>query len=106
MKNFKSLKECLQYRINESEENYYYVTLWEEEVKQACSDIERTIEYIKNTATDEELWWLGEVMEEIVQKSQSKDLVSALTERSQKVADEQKRVEIQEDIENAARLLG
>ena len=102
MKNFESLKECLRYRINEDEDNYYYVTLWEEEVRLACSDINSTIEYIKNDCTDEELWWFGEVMEDVIRQSNSSVLVEVLTERGKRVADDQKRADILEDISTAS----
>lgn len=87
MNDLSELKQILHYRMTENEDNYYYVTYWEEvEIPAFTKDIGKTIEFIKMCSLDE-LLWLGEIFEEIVEKTQSKEFIATLREMVQKFPD-------------------
>ena len=51
-------------------------------------DIDATISFLQNDCDDEELYFLSEIFEEIVEQTQSKELVSVLRSRLAKVTRE------------------
>lgn len=102
MREFISIKDCLHYRITEPEDNYYYVTLWEKEVNIVCSDLDAGMQFINNECTDEELYWLSEVFEDIAAKSHSAEFIQCIRERAARVEDSKRRADIQQEIEEWA----
>ncbi len=52
------------------------------------SDVSATIMFLQNDCDDEELYFLSEIPEEIVEQTQSKELVSVLRSRLAKVTPE------------------
>ncbi len=102
MNNVEKLRKLLYVRIHESEDNYYYLTLWEQEVAAVCEDIPAAIAFIENECTDEELWWLGEVFDDIMEKTLSKEFLAALRRRAERVEDPKYKSDILEDIRTAA----
>ena len=78
---FEKFKELIDVRIHKSEEDYYYVTLWEKEVTTFSENIAEGIDFIKTECTDEEFYWLSEVFEEIAERTQSKEFIQILRDR-------------------------
>ena len=61
---------------------------WEEMTAILSEDIIATLHYFENECTDEELYWLGAVFEDVAEKTQSKELIQVLRNRLAKVIPE------------------
>ena len=61
---------------------------WEEMTVILSDDISATIQFFESICTDEELYWLGSVFEDIAEKTQSKELIQVLRNRLAKVTPE------------------
>lgn len=61
---------------------------WEEMTAILSEDIIATLHYFENECTDEEFYWLGAVFEDVVEKTQSKELIQVLRNRLTKVTPE------------------
>ena len=85
---FDTLKEAAHFRVVESEENYWVEDYWKATIKLFTTDVNATIMFLQNDCDDEELYFLSEIFEEIVEQTQSKKLVSVLRSRLAKVTPE------------------
>ena len=54
---------------------------WEEMTDILSANIHDTILFINNDCTDEELYWLGSVFEDVAEKTQSNDFIKTLRDR-------------------------
>ena len=88
MMKFNTLKEVIQFRIVESEDNYGVEDYWKAAIEMFTKDVAATIMFLQNDCDDEELYFLSEIFEEIVEQTQSKELVSVLRSRLAKVTPE------------------
>lgn len=88
MMKFNTLREVVQFRIIESEDNYWVEDYWKAAIEMYVKDISATIMFFQNDCDDEELYFLSEIFEEIVEQTQSKELVSVLRSRLAKVTPE------------------
>lgn len=61
---------------------------WKKCVEIIIADIDKSIAYFRQECTDEELFWLSEIFEDIAKKTQSKELIQALRDRLLKVTPE------------------
>ena len=61
---------------------------WEEMTAILSEDIVATLHYFENECTDEEFYWLGAVLEDVAEKTQSKELIQVLRNRLTKVTPE------------------
>ena len=61
---------------------------WEEMTAILSEDIVATLHYFENECTDEEFYWLGAVIEDVAEKTQSKELIQVLRNRLTKVTPE------------------
>lgn len=102
MDNIEKLKQLLKTRIHENPDNYYEVTLWEDETSTVCYDINASIFFIQHECTDEEFYYLGEVFDDIMEKTRSVEFLRCLRERVQRVVDPAWKADILEDIRTAA----
>jgi len=85
---FNTLREVVQFRIVESEDNYWVEDYWKAAIEMYVKDLSATIMFFQNDCDDEELYFLSEIFEEIVEQTQSKELVSVLRSRLAKVTPE------------------
>ena len=85
---FDTLKEAAHFRVVESEENYWIEDYWKTAIKLFATDVNATIMFLQNDCDDEELYFLSEIFEEIVEQTQSKELVSVLRSRLARVTSE------------------
>ena len=85
---FDTLKEAAHFRVVESEENYWVEDYWKATIKLFTTDVNATIMFLQNDCDDEELYFLSEIFEEIVEQTQSRELVSVLRSRLAKVTPE------------------
>lgn len=88
MMKFNTLKEVVQFRITESEDNYWIEDYWQTATEMFVRDINASIEFIQKDCVDEEFYWLSEIFEDIAEKSQSKELIKVLRNRLAKVLPE------------------
>ena len=88
MMKFNTLKEVIQFRIVEREDNYWVEDYWKAAIEMFTKDVAATIMFLQNDCDDEELYFLSEIFEEIVEQTQSKELVSVLRSRLAKVTPE------------------
>lgn len=79
--NFLTMKEAAQFRVTENEDNYWVEDYWKAAIKAFTRDVDQTIAFFRNECTDEELYWLSEIFEEIVDKAQSRELLETLRGR-------------------------
>ena len=82
---FDTLKEDTHFRVVESEDNYWVEDYWKATIELFTKDVAATIMFLQNDCDDEELYFLSEIFEEIVEQTQSKELVSVLRSRLAKV---------------------
>ena len=75
--------------------------VWEKEISILTENLDKTISYILNDCSDEKFYWMSEVFEEIVQKTQSIDFINAIKERLKKVTNEKYYKDIEQEIEDA-----
>ena len=61
---------------------------WEEMTAILSEDIIATLHYFENECSDEVLYWLGAVFEDVAEKTQSKELIQVLRNRLAKVTPE------------------
>lgn len=85
---FNSLKEAAHFRVVESEENYWVEDYWNATIKLFTANIADTIMFLQNDCDDEELYFLSEIFEEIVEQTQSEEIISVLRSRLAKVTPE------------------
>lgn len=90
---FDNLKEAIQFRINESEDEYWIEDYWKAEIEIFTENISETIDFILNSCSDEELFWISEVFEDIAEQTQSKEFIKTLRTRLEKVTRENYRQE-------------
>lgn len=90
VKKFKEIIKEREYQANELDDE------WDYGINKCCNelielltiDMSETIAFIKTDCTDKELWWMCEVFDDVVIKTQSNEFVSSLKERAEKVIDE------------------
>lgn len=102
MNTIETLKQALHTRIHAHPDTYYYVTLWEEMVAAFCSDLPAALHFIEFDCTDEELYYLGEVFDDIMEQTRSREFLDCLRRRVLSVADPEYKADILEDIRIAA----
>ena len=61
---------------------------WKEMTAILSDDISATIHFFESVCTDEELYWLGSVFEDVAEKTQSKELIQVLRNRLAQVTPE------------------
>ena len=85
---FDTLKEDTHFRVVESEDNYWVEDYWKATIELSTKDVAATIMFLQNDCDDEELYFLSEIFEGIVEQTQIKELVSVLRSRLAKVTPE------------------
>ena len=78
---------------------------WDEEVKILTSNIDKTTSFITNECTDDELYWMSEVFEEIAHSESGKNIIEAARNRAEKIIDNDKRKSVFSEIEYAEKII-
>lgn len=102
MTDFSSFHKVIRERITNPNSRYYADPWWDAEIKQFTVNLEESIRFIKEECTNEELYWLGEVFDDIMEKTRSIEFLNCLRERAERVENPQWKAEILEDIRTAA----
>lgn len=73
---------------------------WEQETEILSDDLSETIAFF-DTCTDKEFYWLSEVFDNLIEKTQSRELFQAICKRAERVNNREYKVSIATDIEFA-----
>ena len=78
--------------LNETEIEYDYgiEMCWKEEVEILSEDIPSTVEYLKNECTADEFVWISEIIDDIAEKTKSRELVECYKNLMNKYSEETK----------------
>lgn len=87
---------------NQSKWKHFADPWWDAEIKQFTINLEESIRFIEEECTDEELYYLGEIFEDIMDKSRSVEFLNCLRRRAQRVENAEWKADILEDIRTAA----
>ena len=98
---FERIHAVIHERITDPNANYYEIPWWEKEIKALTIDIAASIRFFQQECTDEEIWWLGEIAEDLAEKTQSRELLQSMRSHAELVYDKQKRKEALRDIDDA-----
>jgi hypothetical protein len=102
MNDFSEFHNVIRDRLSSSGAYYYADLWWDREVQVFIKNMDSSIAFILQDCTDEELFWLGEVYDDIAEKTHSEAFIHALRERVKRVENETWKNEILEDIRTAA----
>ena len=98
---FERIHAAIHERVTNPNANYYEIPWWEKEIEALTIDVEASIQFFQQECTDEEIWWLGEIAEDLAEKTQRRDLLQSMRSRAELIQDKQKREEALEDINDA-----
>ena len=102
MPDFTQFHHVIKERITNPNAQYFADPWWEEEIKQFTANMDETVEFILTECRDEELFWLGEVFDDIMDKTRSSQFLNSLRTRVQRVENPEWKESILEDIRTAA----
>ncbi|MEG0741633.1 MAG: hypothetical protein RR521_05360 [Clostridia bacterium] len=94
--------DVIRERIVSPGARYYADPWWDAEIKVFTSDMNDSLRFIQEACTDEELFWLGEVFDDIMEKTHSVEFLQCLRERVERVQNPEWKAEILEDIRTAS----
>lgn len=79
-------------KLDETEIEYDYgiETCWKEEVEILSEDIPSTIEYLQNQCTADEFVWISEIIDDLAEKTRSRELVECYKNLMNKYPEETK----------------
>ena len=84
-----------------SEYTYGLEMCWKEEVEILAEDIPSTIEYLQNQCTADEFSWISEIIDDLAEKTKSRELVECYKSLMAKFPEEAKRYHVDFCIECA-----
>ena len=102
---FDAIHAVIRERITNPNALQYPDPWWEKEIDVLSADLDTTILFIRQECSDEELHWLGEIIDDLVEKTQSQDLVCAFRQRAEAIQDCEMKEEALQDIEEATSFL-
>ncbi len=95
------LKETLAQRVAlKLNDDFALMECWKKEAAILSEDVSETIRYF-DSCTDEEFFWLSEVFDDLIEKTQSKELLQAICERANRIDNADYKSSILTDIEFA-----
>ena len=74
---------------------------WDKEIEILSRNMSETIFFIENECSDEIFCWIGEIFDDVVEITQSKEFLEAIKKRASKIIDEKSRRFIETDIRYA-----
>lgn len=104
---FKNIIKRLTYVNDISQSNWQagIEECWEQEINILTEDINGTINYLKTECTAEEYSWIAEVLDDIIEITQSKELLQTYIDLMNKFPEECKKYNIEGCIECAKDML-
>lgn len=98
---FERIHNAIHERVTNPNADYYEIPWWDKEIEALTVDIPASVQFFQQECTDDEIWWLGEIAEDLAEKTQSRELLQSMRERAESVQDKQKREEAIKDIDDA-----
>ena len=102
MIDFEPFHAVIKERVTNPNAFYYADPWWDAEIKQFTLDVDTSIQFIREECTDEELWWLGEIFDDLIEATRSAELLNVIRERVKLVSNAEWKKDILEDIRTAA----
>ena len=102
MIDFTPFHNVIKERVTNPNAFYYADPWWDAEIKQFTLDVDTSIRFIREKCTDEELWWLGEIFDDLIEATRSMEFLSALQERVELVSKDEWKNDLLECIQTAA----
>ena len=102
MIDFTPFHEVINERATNPNAFYFADPWWDAEIKQFTLDVDTSIQFIREECTDEELWWLGEIFDDLIEATRSAELLNVIRERVKLVSNAEWKKDILEDIRTAA----
>ena len=78
---------------------------WKEEVSLLTNDIDKSIDFIRNHISDDELYWLSEVFDDVVHIISNSEFVETIIRRAANIHDEQKKLSVLSEAEYAKKII-
>lgn len=78
---------------------------WSQEIEILCEDVDATISFLQNECTAEEFSWISEIIDNLAERTRSRELVQAYKNLIDKFPEESKESNILESIKFAENVL-
>lgn len=75
---------------------------WKEEIRILSKSPEDTVSYLRDDCSDEELYLLGEIFEDVIAATKSSEILTAMKDRIESVKDLEKKQSLLQDFAYAA----
>ncbi len=102
MNDFSEHHRVIHERVTDPNADYYEPYWWDAEIKCFVKDIPLSIKFIAKECSDEELYWLSEVFEDIFEQTRSVKLYKTIENRNKQVVSDEYRDEITECLKFAS----
>lgn len=103
MNSFELIHFVIRERITAEGAFYYPDPWWEKELGAICEDMQAARIFIENDCSDEELFWLSEIFEDIIDRTGDVAFLGCLRTRAERMTDEARRKEVLDEIQDAER---
>ena len=96
------IKEIVKRRLELDTEDYINLEkCWDKEAEILSRDIKQTINFIENECDDETFCWIGEVFDDVADITQSKEFITTIKRRAEKIINVKDRKHVEVDIQYA-----
>lgn len=92
---------AIENRITAEGAFYYPDPWWERELDAICEDMQAARIFIENDCSDEELFWLSEIFEDIIDRTEDVAFLGCLQKRAERMNDEARKKEVLDEIREA-----
>ena len=98
----KEISEVVSKRITlHIEDDFGTQKCWDREIEILTRDMTETIKFIENDCSDDIFCWIGEVFEDIAEKTQSSEFIETIKQRAKKIVNSEQRHSVEIDIRYA-----
>ncbi len=103
MNNIERIQTAINERITAEGAFYYPDPWWEKELDAICEDMQAARIFIETGCSDEELFWLSEIFEDIIERAGDVAFLGCLQKRAERMMDEVRKKEVLDEIRDAER---
>jgi len=97
---YDEIKDVVSRRIKlHIEDDFGIQKCWDDEIEILSRDISETIAFIENECDDEIFYWISEVFDDVAEITQSKEFVTTIKNRAEKIIDDETRHSVETDIQ-------
>ena len=107
VREFREIVKRLEYANEVSQGNWHdeIEKCWKKEIEILSKDIDGTIEFLKNDCTSDEYSWISEIIDDLIEVTQSKELLQCYSDLMDKFPEECKTYNIKGSIECALNMI-